>query len=157
MYRQFRSSPLMRASRARASRSSVGIKDQLSAISTYSSSLYALDPCFPSPPIFEVMRVVSLSVLIVLSLLGVGALPSASGCNAEGTWCCDKNTVRTDISGLMCVYTHLYFIILIPRSSGKGCTPTSIIGIGGNECQGQTVCCDKTDEVRILFSSFPLC
>ncbi|KAL1701543.1 hydrophobin [Schizophyllum commune] len=80
------------------------------------------------------MRVVSLSVLIISSLLGVGALPSASGCNAEGTWCCDKNTLRTDISGLI----------------GKGCTPTSIIGIGRIECEGQTVCCYKTDQPTIL-------
>ncbi|KAI4521479.1 fungal hydrophobin [Schizophyllum commune Loenen D] len=80
------------------------------------------------------MRVVSLSVFIASSLLGVSALPSASGCNAEGTWCCNKKAIETDISGLI----------------EKGCTPTSILGIGGTECQGQTVCCDKTDQNGIL-------
>uniref|UniRef100_D8QC97 Hydrophobin n=1 Tax=Schizophyllum commune (strain H4-8 / FGSC 9210) TaxID=578458 RepID=D8QC97_SCHCM len=79
------------------------------------------------------MRVVALSALFASSLLGVGALPSASGCSAEGIWCCNENAIRTDISGL-----------------GKGCTQTSIIGIGGTRCQGQTVCCDKTDQNGIL-------
>ncbi|THU88222.1 fungal hydrophobin [Dendrothele bispora CBS 962.96] len=62
-------------------------------------------------------------------------------CSTGGTYCCQ----RTSKAGLEGLLLGLLGILGIHPdvTIGVSCSPLSIIGIGGNSCSQQPVCCDK--------------
>ncbi|KAF5342723.1 hypothetical protein D9758_015867 [Tetrapyrgos nigripes] len=67
--------------------------------------------------------------------------PPPGQCNTGNTLCCK----RTSTAGLEGLLLGLLGIIGIHPDTKVGvtCSPLSIIGIGGNSCTQQPVCCDK--------------
>ncbi|KAK7692065.1 sc3 hydrophobin [Cerrena zonata] len=91
-------------------------------------------------------RIVSL-VTLTLPLLAVAtptgppAIP-ASQCNTGPVQCC--NTVQSASSPSSAQLLGLLGIVLQDLNVllGINCSPISVIGIGGNSCSANPVCCD---------------
>ncbi|KAF5348086.1 hypothetical protein D9758_010065 [Tetrapyrgos nigripes] len=76
-----------------------------------------------------------------LATLAVATDAPASQCNTGGLQCC--NSVQTTPTSLVSTILGLLGIVLgsadVPI--GVTCNPISVIGIGGNSCTAQPVCC----------------
>ncbi|KAG6374173.1 fungal hydrophobin [Boletus reticuloceps] len=91
----------------------------------------------------------------VLALLPLALLASASHlearttCNSGSVNCC--NSVQTykeavnkpEFSFLKTVLAQVDVVASTPL--GLTCNPISVIGVGGNSCSQQTVCCDNNN------------
>ncbi|KAL1743821.1 fungal hydrophobin-domain-containing protein [Schizophyllum fasciatum] len=65
-------------------------------------------------------------------------------CSTGGVYCCNKTTTANDKSiqgllGALGINVHD-----IKDLVGLSCSPITVIGVGGNGCKAQTVCCEKT-------------
>ncbi|KAF5367355.1 hypothetical protein D9615_010275 [Tricholomella constricta] len=69
------------------------------------------------------------------------AVPSGNQCSSGAIQCC--NSVQDADSAAVAVLTGLLGIVLssLTGQVGVNCTPISVIGVGGNSCTQQTVCC----------------
>ncbi|KAF8649119.1 hypothetical protein AX16_006000 [Volvariella volvacea WC 439] len=69
----------------------------------------------------------------------------ASQCNTGDLQCC--NSLQDANSGLVGLLLGLLGIILPPLDIlvGITCSPLSIIGVGGNSCSAQPVCCQNNE------------
>ncbi|KAF8652355.1 hypothetical protein AX16_004385 [Volvariella volvacea WC 439] len=83
-------------------------------------------------------------ILFALPLLAAATVvPRTDGsqCNTGSTQCC--NSVQDAKSPLTSTLAGLLGIVLGPITGqvGINCTPIDIIGVGGNSCTTQPVCC----------------
>ncbi|KAF5379143.1 hypothetical protein D9615_005969 [Tricholomella constricta] len=69
------------------------------------------------------------------------AVPRGDQCSSGPVQCC--NSVQEADSAPVNALTGLLGIVLGPLTGqvGLGCSPLSIIGVAGNSCTQQTVCC----------------
>ncbi|KAJ3565975.1 hypothetical protein NP233_g7293 [Leucocoprinus birnbaumii] len=69
-----------------------------------------------------------------------GSIP-ASQCNTGDLQCC--NSVQSSSSGAVSLLAGLLGVVLGPVDAlvGLTCNPISVIGVGGNSCSAQPVCC----------------
>ncbi|KAF5362464.1 hypothetical protein D9756_002080 [Leucocoprinus leucothites] len=67
--------------------------------------------------------------------------PPVSQCNTGSIQCC--NSVQSSSSSLVGLLAGLLGIVLGPVEAlvGVNCSPISVIGVGGNSCTAQPVCC----------------
>ncbi|KAF9558277.1 fungal hydrophobin [Agrocybe pediades] len=74
------------------------------------------------------------------ALVNRASIP-ASQCNTSDIQCC--NSVQTADSDPVTALLGLLGIVLqdVTALVGLGCSPLSVIGIGGNSCTAQPVCC----------------
>ncbi|KAF9534668.1 hydrophobin-319 [Crepidotus variabilis] len=72
---------------------------------------------------------------------GGESAPPASQCNTGQVQCC--NSVQDANSGAVTTLAGLLGIVLGPVTGQVGltCNPISVLGIGGNSCSAQPVCC----------------
>ncbi|KAF4618850.1 hypothetical protein D9613_009768 [Agrocybe pediades] len=72
---------------------------------------------------------------------GGGATIPASQCNTSNIQCC--NSVQAANSDPVTALLGLLGVVIgdITALVGLGCSPLSVIGIGGNSCTAQPVCC----------------
>ncbi|KAF5348084.1 hypothetical protein D9758_010063 [Tetrapyrgos nigripes] len=79
-----------------------------------------------------------------LATLAVATDPTpASQCNTGGLQCC--NNVQTTPTGVVPGLLKLLGIVLgaVDVPIGVTCNPISVIGIGGDSCTAQPVCCEN--------------
>ncbi|PPQ87536.1 hypothetical protein CVT25_008538 [Psilocybe cyanescens] len=66
----------------------------------------------------------------------------SGSCNTGSIQCC--NSVQKADSGLVGLLEGLLGILIpIGTSIGQNCSPISAVGVGGNSCTQQPVCCDS--------------
>ncbi|KAI9573453.1 fungal hydrophobin-domain-containing protein [Boletus coccyginus] len=76
------------------------------------------------------------TLIPIVALVAVATADSVSQCNTEDQYCCNTAITQTTQSlGLIDVLGGL------DLGAGITCTPISIIGIPGNSCTQQPVCC----------------
>ncbi|TFK32034.1 fungal hydrophobin [Crucibulum laeve] len=83
-----------------------------------------------------------LFMFVALPLLATAtAIPRADTCSTGTVQCC--NSVQSANSGAVSLLAGLLGIVLGPITGQVGltCSPLSVIGIGSNSCNAQTVCC----------------
>ncbi|KAJ3560046.1 hypothetical protein NP233_g383 [Leucocoprinus birnbaumii] len=81
-------------------------------------------------------------VLALPAIAAATAIPRQSGnCNTGSISCC--NQVQQANSTAVSQLGGLLGIVLDPIEGliGLGCSPLNILGIGGNSCSAQPVCC----------------
>ncbi|THU90097.1 fungal hydrophobin, partial [Dendrothele bispora CBS 962.96] len=66
----------------------------------------------------------------------------ASQCNTGSIQCCNSasSPAATELCGLLGIVVQDPNLLV-----GLTCNPISIIGIGGNSCNAQPVCCENND------------
>ncbi|KAK7438441.1 Hydrophobin-3 [Stygiomarasmius scandens] len=91
-------------------------------------------------------RLSTLVVAITAASLAVavptdGGAQPASQCNTGALQCC--NSVQAANSSAVSTLAGLLGIVLGPITGQVGltCNPISVIGVGGNSCSAQPVCC----------------
>ncbi|KAK7438439.1 Hydrophobin-3 [Stygiomarasmius scandens] len=91
-------------------------------------------------------RLSTLVVAITAASLAVavptpGGAPAGGQCNTGSIQCC--NSVQDASSSGVSTLAGLLGIVLGPITGQVGltCNPISVIGIGGNSCSAQPVCC----------------
>ncbi|KAL0948088.1 hypothetical protein HGRIS_010709 [Hohenbuehelia grisea] len=91
-------------------------------------------------------RASSVAILALPVLAAATAVPRdlpASQCNTGDLQCC--NQTQTATPALTSVLGGLLGIVLGPITGliGLTCSPLSVIGVGGNSCSQQPVCCSN--------------
>ncbi|KXN84421.1 60S ribosomal protein L27-A, partial [Leucoagaricus sp. SymC.cos] len=71
-------------------------------------------------------------------------VPSGSNCSTGPVQCCNSVTHSSHESATT-VAQGLGLILPPDVAVGLTCSPLSVIGIGGNQCNAQTVCCDNNN------------
>ncbi|KAF9442261.1 fungal hydrophobin [Macrolepiota fuliginosa MF-IS2] len=82
-----------------------------------------------------------LPVLAAASAVPRNDAPPASQCNTGDLQCC--NSVQSASDPVVGVLAGLLGAVLGPLDAlvGLTCSPLSVIGVGGNSCSAQPVCC----------------
>ncbi|CAA7262153.1 unnamed protein product [Cyclocybe aegerita] len=70
----------------------------------------------------------------------------ASQCNTGELHCCNS-VEEADSGGLLGVVLGLLSVVVSPVTAQVGltCNPISVIGLGGNSCSAQPVCCQNNN------------
>ncbi|KAH6890813.1 hydrophobin-319 [Coprinopsis sp. MPI-PUGE-AT-0042] len=86
-------------------------------------------------------KLLSTLALATLAVAAPGGTPAPS-CSTGPIQCC--NSVQDAKSPSVGLLAGLLGIVLGPITGQVGltCNPLSVIGVGGNSCSGQTVCCN---------------
>ncbi|PFH48064.1 hypothetical protein AMATHDRAFT_49815 [Amanita thiersii Skay4041] len=73
-------------------------------------------------------------------------IPGGEGsCNTGPVQCCNSvQQVNNQNQGLLAALVGLD-VSQVTGMVGLGCTPISVIGLSGNSCSGQTVCCSHNN------------
>ncbi|KAL1670823.1 fruiting body protein SC1 [Schizophyllum commune] len=89
----------------------------------------------------------SLAILALPVLAAATAVPrgGAAKCNSGPVQCCNtlvdtKDKHQTNIVGALLGLD----LGSLTGLAGVNCSPVSVIGVGGNSCSTQTVCCEGT-------------
>ncbi|KAI5832649.1 fungal hydrophobin [Schizophyllum commune Tattone D] len=99
------------------------------------------------------MRFFSTLVLALPALAMATAVPRdvnggtpPKSCSTGPVWCCNKTETTKNVDKGTTKLLGLLGIVIgdIHGLIGLNCSPLSVIGVGGNSCSAQTVCCDKT-------------
>ncbi|KAK0442701.1 hydrophobin-251 [Desarmillaria tabescens] len=95
-------------------------------------------------------RISSLAALLTLATATV--LPRGGGdgaaCSATGTaQCCESTQSPSDLSPSVVTLLGLLGVVVgdLTANVGLTCSPISVIGVGGTNCDAQTVCCDNNN------------
>ncbi|KAK0191772.1 hydrophobin [Armillaria mellea] len=88
-----------------------------------------------------------------LPLPGPAPVASASGgdgaaCTATGTaQCCASTQSSTDLSAPVTTLLGLLGVVVgqLTGNVGLSCSPITVIGVGGTQCNNQVVCCDNNN------------
>ncbi|PPQ87589.1 hypothetical protein CVT25_006077 [Psilocybe cyanescens] len=85
---------------------------------------------------------VSTIALLALPLLAAAGEPS-SQCNTGPVQCCNQVGTAKTIIANDARFANLLDTFVGPATAilGVSCTPVSVIGVGGNSCTAQPVCC----------------
>ncbi|KAF5348085.1 hypothetical protein D9758_010062 [Tetrapyrgos nigripes] len=85
-------------------------------------------------------KIITISALATLAA-ATGA--PASQCNTGNLQCC--NSVQSSNTGLVSGLLGLLGVVLgaVDAQVGVTCSPISVIGVGGNSCTAQPVCCEN--------------
>ncbi|EIN05015.1 fungal hydrophobin [Punctularia strigosozonata HHB-11173 SS5] len=101
--------------------------------------------------------VVATSSLVILAAASPTDLTerggsAPAGCTTGSTQCCSSTSSTSDplVSTILGLLNIVVSGVDIPI--GLGCSPLNIIGIGGNTCTNNVVCCDNTDDAGGLLS-----
>ncbi|KAK0442718.1 hydrophobin 2 [Desarmillaria tabescens] len=91
-------------------------------------------------------------VLLALPLLATATaiLPRDDGaaCSATGNaQCCDSTQSPTDLDSGVQTLLGLLGVVIgdLTGDVGVTCTPITVLGVGGTECNNQVVCCDDSN------------
>ncbi|KAK0442699.1 hydrophobin-251 [Desarmillaria tabescens] len=95
-------------------------------------------------------RISSFAALLTLATATV--LPRGGGngaaCSDTGTaQCCDSVQNPSDLSPSTSLLLGLLGVVVgdLTADVGLTCSPISVIGVGGTNCDAQTVCCDNNN------------
>ncbi|KAK0212042.1 hydrophobin-251 [Armillaria fumosa] len=95
-------------------------------------------------------RISSFAVLLTLATATV--LPRGGGqgaaCSATGTaQCCESTQNPSDLSPSTALLLGLLGVVVgdLTADVGLTCSPISVIGVGGTQCNNQVVCCDDNN------------
>ncbi|KAF9524486.1 fungal hydrophobin-domain-containing protein [Crepidotus variabilis] len=105
-------------------------------------------------------RLLSTSLLAIVSLAAAtgtttvtvtvpppGQTPTpASQCNTGALWCCN-NVQSANSGGVVGILLGLLDLVVAPVTAqvGSSCSPLSVIGLSGNSCSAQPVCCQNNN------------
>ncbi|KAF9562992.1 fungal hydrophobin [Agrocybe pediades] len=87
------------------------------------------------------MRASAVAVLALPVLAAATALPRDGDCNTGDIQCCNSTAASSSTNlGLL---SSLLGLVLpsIGGLIGLSCSPLNILGVGGNSCSAQPVCC----------------
>ncbi|KAF8159213.1 hydrophobin-263 [Crassisporium funariophilum] len=86
-------------------------------------------------------RAASTFVLALPLLAAASVLPRQGQCNVGTISCC--NSVQQASNPVVGLLAGLLGIVLGPITGqvGLNCSPLTVIGVGGNSCSAQPVCC----------------
>ncbi|KAK7683798.1 hypothetical protein QCA50_013174 [Cerrena zonata] len=92
-------------------------------------------------------------ITISLSMILAEATPTRRDipqCTAASLLCCQSVLPASD--PVMSTLLGLLGIVVLPVSTkcGVQCDPVSVIGLGGNPCKANLVCCDNTSLLPIV-------
>ncbi|KXN91401.1 Hydrophobin-1 [Leucoagaricus sp. SymC.cos] len=82
-----------------------------------------------------------------------GSHPSGGQCNIGEVHCC-KHTQQFPGNSVATANSLLGLPIDIVPMLGFGCTPITVLGVGGTSCSAQTVCCEG-NKFTSLLNLFP--
>ncbi|KAF8161405.1 fungal hydrophobin-domain-containing protein [Crassisporium funariophilum] len=87
------------------------------------------------------MRTSSIFVFALPVLAAATAIPRDGDCNTGPIQCC--NTVQQSTATNLGILSGLLGLVLpsIGGLIGLNCSPLGVLGIGGNSCSSQPVCC----------------
>ncbi|KAF5348076.1 hypothetical protein D9758_010047 [Tetrapyrgos nigripes] len=87
-------------------------------------------------------KILTISALATLAA-ATGTPAPASQCNTGNLQCC--NSVQSSNTGLVSSLLGLLGVVLgsVDAQVGVTCSPISVIGVGGNSCTAQPVCCEN--------------
>lgn len=70
--------------------------------------------------------------------------PGGNQCSTGPVQCCNSVTHASD-KGASLLATLLGIVLPADAAVGITCSPLSVLGIGGNSCNAQTVCCENNN------------
>ncbi|KAF9523301.1 fungal hydrophobin-domain-containing protein [Crepidotus variabilis] len=77
-------------------------------------------------------------------------------CNTGPVQCCNSITYASD-AGAKTIISALSLVVPDETAVGLTCQPLTALGIGGNGCQSQPVCCENNDfEGAIVIGCSPI-
>ncbi|KAF9005095.1 fungal hydrophobin-domain-containing protein [Cyathus striatus] len=85
-----------------------------------------------------------LFALFALPLLAAAsAIPRDGQCSTGAIQCCNETQSSTNLSNPVTALLGLLGVVVgdITALVGLNCSPISVIGVGGNSCTAQPVCC----------------
>ncbi|KAK0434414.1 hydrophobin [Armillaria borealis] len=96
---------------------------------------------------------ISFTALLALPLLATATvLPRGGGdgaaCTATGTvQCCASTQSPTDLSAPVSTLLGLLGVVVgqLTGNVGVSCSPITVIGVGGTQCNNQVVCCNNNN------------
>ncbi|TCD68611.1 hypothetical protein EIP91_010266 [Steccherinum ochraceum] len=103
----------------------------------------------------------TLSVFLSLVVLAVATpaklvtrnLP-ASQCSTAPVQCCDSTFTEGSADGAALLDSIGVPVQDVNALVGQGCSPLSVVGVGGDSCSGSAVCCQDNSHVRFYFVQF---
>ncbi|TFK37460.1 fungal hydrophobin-domain-containing protein [Crucibulum laeve] len=74
-----------------------------------------------------------------------GSPPPASSCTTGPVQCCNSVQAANNLSNPVTLLLGLLGVVVgsLTGQVGVTCSPISVIGIGGNSCSAQAVCCSN--------------
>ncbi|EJD00400.1 hydrophobin-251 [Fomitiporia mediterranea MF3/22] len=88
-------------------------------------------------------KLVTIASLAILAVATPTPVPQGGSCNTGAIQCC--NSVQSADSPAVAGLLGLLGIVVqdVTAQVGVTCTPISVIGVGGNSCNAQPVCCEN--------------
>ncbi|KAF5351085.1 hypothetical protein D9756_008354 [Leucocoprinus leucothites] len=85
------------------------------------------------------------SAFVLAAVAAPGGPIGGSSCNAGPVQCCNTVQSAKDSSGPLQALLGLIGVNLADTTANIGvtCTPLSVIGVSGNGCSAQSVCCEN--------------
>ncbi|KAL1944006.1 hypothetical protein VTO73DRAFT_3824 [Trametes versicolor] len=90
------------------------------------------------------------TVTVTQTAPGGGATQPASSCSTGPIQCC--NSVQSASNPLTSILLGLLGVVLqgVDANVGVGCSPISVIGVGGGNCNANAVCCQNNNVGGLL-------
>ncbi|KAF8994997.1 fungal hydrophobin-domain-containing protein, partial [Cyathus striatus] len=85
----------------------------------------------------------TLPLLAAASAVPRGGSPPVSQCNVGSLQCCNSVQSATSLSDPVSLLLGLLGVVVsgLTGQVGVTCSPISVVGVGGNSCTAQPVCC----------------
>ncbi|KAH8092552.1 hydrophobin [Cristinia sonorae] len=104
----------------------------------------------------------SISVVLAIATLATAtphlvsrALP-ASQCNTQPVQCCDSTFTEGSAAGAALLESLGIPVQDVNALVGQGCSPLSVVGVGGTSCSANPVCCQDNSHSLISVSCVPV-
>ncbi|KAH8092553.1 fungal hydrophobin [Cristinia sonorae] len=83
------------------------------------------------------------------------ALP-ASQCNTQPVQCCDSTFTEGSAAGAALLSSLGIPVQDVNALLGQGCSPLSVVGVGGESCSANPVCCQDNSHSVVSVSCVPV-
>ncbi|KAF8553862.1 fungal hydrophobin [Imleria badia] len=81
----------------------------------------------------------------VFALLPLALLASAQSCSSENQYCCNSVQTVSQVTQILPGLSTIFANIGANVPLGLVCSPLTVIGVAGNSCNQQTVCCENNN------------
>ncbi|KAF8164762.1 fungal hydrophobin-domain-containing protein [Crassisporium funariophilum] len=92
---------------------------------------------------FTIVSVLALVTLAVATPTNTPPTTPASQCNTGDLQCCNSSADATSLAGLAALASVGVLVGTVTGLVGLTCSPITAIGVSGNSCSAQPVCCSN--------------